>query len=104
MIHRQFITPGQDGCWSGARVHDAQVELCLSTVRVPGPFIGDSSRSGKMKMARRLHLQPSPRGWRRAPRSGVRSVFPTAAFLGRRTLACKAPARRMLRTGALREE
>jgi hypothetical protein len=44
MIHPQIIAPGQDGRWSGARVHDAQVERCLSTVWVPDPFIVDSSQ------------------------------------------------------------
>ncbi len=29
-IHPQVIAPGQDGCWSGARVHDAKVQLCVS--------------------------------------------------------------------------
>ena len=44
MIHPQVIAPGQDGCWSGARVHDAEVERCLSTVWVPDPFIVDLSQ------------------------------------------------------------
>jgi hypothetical protein len=38
-IHRGFIEAGQDGCWSGTRFHDAHVELCFSTARVPAPFI-----------------------------------------------------------------
>jgi hypothetical protein len=74
MIHPQFIAAGQDSWWSGTRVHNRQVELYPPTVRVPGPFIENSSRLVKMKMARHLHLAFS---WG----SGAGSLGPASRFL-----------------------
>jgi hypothetical protein len=80
MIHPQIIAPGQDGCWSGARVHDAYVQLCLSTPRALGPFIGDSSRMVKMRMARHLHLRPSHWAGAEPLGSGVQLLFAHGPF------------------------
>jgi hypothetical protein len=57
MIHPQIIAAGQDGCWSGVRIHGAHKRsgVFLKAPRVSDPFIEDSSQPGKVKTAR--HLQ-----------------------------------------------
>ena len=60
MIHPQIIAPGQDGRWSGARVHDAQVERCLSTVWAPDPFIVDSSQGYMVRVGPAFCVSRNP--------------------------------------------
>ena len=75
MIHPQFIAAGQDSWWSGTRVHAAMwMSAYLSTLRVPGPFIENSSRPVKIRIARHLHLAFS---WG----SGAGSLGPASRFL-----------------------
>jgi hypothetical protein len=82
MIHPQIIAAGQDGCWSGVRIHGAHKRsgVFLKAPQVSDPFIEDSSQPGKVKTARHLQNHLSHRAGCRAPRSGVQLLFPHGPF------------------------